>query len=144
VGTRAPPPTEGQDVNDYRADACRYFKRTYLTPSNKYYKINYRRLVANDQLEAFTNFERQLLPECVKENRNPENIDPGKLKIIPKIDPYTGRTTEVNFVGGLTQLRPGQPWPAEQYSFISDLTRPGRRTTLKQIQSTADTLARQK
>jgi hypothetical protein len=84
VGTRAPAPIEGQDVNKYRADCCRTFKRTYLTPDHPLAKVNYRKLVALGELEAFGNFERQLMPAARIGAENPWTVPKGELRAIPR------------------------------------------------------------
>jgi len=113
VGTRAPAPVEGQDVNEYRADCCRTFKRTYLTPDQDLYKVDYRRLVSEGHLDVFNNFERQLIPACREGAFNPLTVPKGDIRAIPKRDGFTGTISEIVHIG--------------QDSFVKFMGRPGRR-----------------
>jgi hypothetical protein len=42
VGMRAPEPTLGQTVNDYRRETLRTLKRTFLPQNHDLYRVNYR------------------------------------------------------------------------------------------------------
>ena len=70
VGARAPQPTLGQTVNDYRRETLRTFKRTFLPEVHDLYKVNYRGLKA----DALQVFEPQLLEACVVEANNPVHV----------------------------------------------------------------------
>ena len=47
VGMRAPEPTLGQTVNDYRRETLRTLKRTFLPQVHELYKVNFRGLPAS-------------------------------------------------------------------------------------------------
>jgi hypothetical protein len=113
VGTRAPAPIEGQSVNEYRADACRTFKKTYLLPDHPLAKVNYRRLVADGHLDVFANFERMLIPACREGAYDPRTVPEGQMREIRKRDPLTDTVQEIRFIG--------------QESFVKAMGRPGRR-----------------
>jgi hypothetical protein len=108
VGMKAPQPTLGQTVNDYRRETLRTLKRTFLPQVHDLYKVNYRGLEA-DALQAF---EPQLLSAVVTEASNPAHVPPGELRKIEEYDEY-GKVRVVKFVG--------------QQSFVRDMMRPGRR-----------------
>jgi hypothetical protein len=108
VGTRAPQPTLGQSVNDYRRETLRQLKRTFLPEVHPLHQVQYRSL-RTDALEAL---EPQLLQACVEEANNPAHVPPGELKKIERFDEY-GKIKCVEFVG--------------QESFVKQMTRPGRR-----------------
>lgn len=99
VGTKAPAPVEGQDVHEYRADCCRTFKRSYLTPDQDLYKVNYRRLVADGQLDAFAVFEHQLMAAAREGAFNPLTVPKGEIRAIPKRDAFTGTVSEIVHIG---------------------------------------------
>ena len=44
VGVKAPEPGAGQDVNDYRCEALRTFKRMFLPQNHELYQVQYRQL----------------------------------------------------------------------------------------------------
>ena len=108
VGTHAPAPSLGRSVNDYRRETLRQLKRTFLPQNHDLFKVQYRGLRA-DALDAL---EPQLLNAVTKEAVNPANFAPGEIRLVPWIDPQTGRK-ENRFYG--------------QESFIREMTRPGRR-----------------
>jgi hypothetical protein len=108
VGTKAPAPLLGQNVYDYRRETLRTLKRTFLPQNHDLYQVQYRSL-RSDALEAL---EPQLLRAVVTEAVNPANLEPGELRMIPKIDPQTGVKTN-NWYG--------------QDSFVKFMGRPGRR-----------------
>ena len=108
VGAKAPQPTLGQSVNDYRRETLRQLKRTFLPEAHDLYQINYRGLPS----DALGVFEPQILRACVDEANNPAHVPPGELKKIERLDEY-GKVRCVEFVG--------------QESFVKQMTRPGRR-----------------
>jgi hypothetical protein len=108
VGAKAPQPTLGQSVNDYRRETLRNLKRTFLPKVHPLYEVQYRSL-RSDALQAL---EPQLLQACVVEANNLAHVPPGELKKIERMDEY-GKVRCVEFVG--------------QESFVKQMTRPGRR-----------------
>ena len=110
INWRAPPPTLGQSPDDYARETCRLLKRKYLPQTHDLYKINYRGLRA----DALYSFVPQLLQAVKKEAVNPNNFEPGEIRMIPKVDPVTGvRSNE--FYG--------------RDHFTKFMGRPGRRVT---------------
>ena len=61
VGMRAPQPTLGQTVNDYRRETLRTIKQTFLPQSHPLYKVQMRALKA----DALAALEPQVLTACV-------------------------------------------------------------------------------
>ena len=110
VGMRAPQPTLGQTVNDYRRETLRTFKRTFLPEVHDLYKVNYRGLKA----DALQIFEPQLLQACVVEANNPAHVPPGELRKVEELDEY-GKLKTIRWIG--------------QESFVKAMGRPGRRVT---------------
>jgi hypothetical protein len=108
VGTRAPQPVLGQSVNDYRREALRTMKKTFLPPAHPLYSVQFRGLRA----DALPVFEQQLLPAVVEEANNPAHVPPGELRKIEEMDEY-GKLKVIRFVG--------------QESFVKQMMRPGRR-----------------
>jgi hypothetical protein len=108
VGARAPQPTLGQSVNDYRRETLRNLKRTFLPEAHDLYQVNCRGLPS----DALGVFEPQILRACVDEANNPAHVPPGELRKIERLDEY-GKVKCVEFVG--------------QESFVKQMTRPGRR-----------------
>jgi hypothetical protein len=122
IGARAPQPVLGQTVNDYRRETLRTIKRTFLPPAHELYKVNYRGL----KVDALDVFEPQLLATAKVEAFNPATVTPGEYReiLVTKPDGYKER----QFIG--------------PRHFVYDMMRPGRRTTLRQIQQTAERLIR--
>jgi hypothetical protein len=118
VGARPPEPFPGQTVTDYRIEALRSFKQSYLPQTHKLYGVNFRRTRAsfrNDAagLNAFlSTIEPQVLAACRTEAWNPLHVPKGELKQIEVFD-QTGRLKMTEFVG--------------QESFVKAMGRPGRR-----------------
>jgi hypothetical protein len=108
VGGRAPPPTLGQTVGDYRREVCRRFKRTFLPPIHNLYQVNYRGL-RSDALQVF---EPQLLQACVQEANNPNIVSPGEFRKIEVRNQY-GQLQMTKFIG--------------PERFVKQMGRPGRR-----------------
>jgi hypothetical protein len=108
VGMRAPQPTLGQTVNDYRRETLRTLKRTFLPQNHDLYQVQFRQLPA-DVLQVF---EPQLLNACVVEANNPIHVPPGELRKIEEYDQY-GQVKTIKFIG--------------QESFVKAMGRPGRR-----------------
>jgi uncharacterized membrane protein YebE (DUF533 family) len=102
VGTRAPAPSLGQSVNNYRRETLRQLKRTFL-PQNQFRDL---------KADALPVFEQQLLPAVVAEAVNPAHVPPGELKKIERLDEY-GKLTHIDWIG--------------QESFVKALGRPGRK-----------------
>jgi hypothetical protein len=99
IGAKAPQPTPGQDVNDYRAEVCRTLKRTYLPQIHPMAKVNYRRLVADDNLDVLKNFEPQLMHAVLTEAVNPANVPKGEIRAIPEWDEGYNVVKSVKFIG---------------------------------------------
>src|SRR5215831_13639044 len=110
VGMRAPEPTLGQTVNNYRRETLRALKRTFLPEVHDLYKVNYRGLKA-DALQAL---EPQLLNAVVVEAYNPQHVPVGELRKIEELDEY-GKLKTIRWIG--------------QESFVKRMGRPGRRVT---------------
>ena len=123
VGARAPQPTLGQTVNDYRRETLRTFKRTFLPEVHDLYKVNYRGLKA----DALQVFEPQLLEACVVEANNPVHVPAGELRKVEELDEY-GKLKTIRWVG--------------QQSFVKQMMRPGRRVTSFLFDRTALSLSR--
>jgi hypothetical protein len=108
IGSRAPAPSLGMSVNDYRRETLRTLKRTFLPQNHPLYQVQYRDLRA-DALEVF---EPQLLQAVKVEAVNPAHVPPGQLKKIERMDEY-GKLKCIDFIG--------------QESFVKAMGRPGRR-----------------
>jgi hypothetical protein len=108
VGMRAPQPTLGTTVNDYKRETCRLIKRTFLPQNHDLYQVNYRGLKA-DALQAL---EPQLLQACVVEANNPIHVPPGQLRKIEELDQY-GQVKFIRFI--------------RSDCFTKQMMRPGRR-----------------
>jgi hypothetical protein len=108
VGMRAPQPTLGQTVNDYRRETLRTLKRAFLPQAHDLYQVQYRQLEA----DALQVFEPQLLSACVVEANNPAHVPPGELRKVEELDEY-GKLKTIKWVG--------------QESFVKQMMRPGRR-----------------
>jgi hypothetical protein len=76
IGMRAPEPTLGQSVNDYRRETMRALKRAVLPQNHEFYKVNWRGLPA----DVLDRFEPQMLEAAVQEAWNPNNVPPGELR----------------------------------------------------------------
>jgi hypothetical protein len=110
VGMRAPQPTLGQTVNDYRRETLRTLKRTFLPQVHELYKVNFRGLPA----DVLNPFEAQLLSAVVVEANNPIHVPVGELRKIEELDEY-GKLKTIKWIG--------------QESFVKAMGRPGRRVT---------------
>jgi hypothetical protein len=88
-----------------------------------FYGIQYRGLPA----DALATLEPQLLQACVAEADNPAHVPPGELKKVERLDEF-GKVKFIDWVG--------------QENFVKQMMRPGRRTTLSQMQRTADLMRR--
>jgi hypothetical protein len=108
VGARAPQPTLGMRVNDYRRETLRQLKRTFLPQNHPLYQVQFRSL----ESDALPVFEQQLLPACIEEANNPAHVPPGELRKIERLDEY-GKVKFIDWVG--------------QESFVKEMMRPGRR-----------------
>ena len=108
VGTRAPAPSLGMSVNDYRRETLRTLKHMFLPPAHDLFKVQYRALKA-DALDAL---EPQLLKAVVAEAVNPAHVPVGQLKKIERMDEY-GKVKCIDFIG--------------QESFVKAMGRPGRK-----------------
>jgi hypothetical protein len=85
VGVAPPTPKAGQDVTEYRTEACRTFKRTYLPQVHESYKVNYRGLI--DDPKTLGILERKLLADCLVEARNPAHVPKGQFREIVTTGP---------------------------------------------------------
>ena len=110
VGARAPQPVLGQKVDDYRREALRTMKRTFLPSAHPLYQVQFRGL----RSDALPVFEQQLLPACVVEANNPAHVPVGELRKIERLDEY-GKVRFIDWVG--------------QEHFDKAMGRPGRRVT---------------
>jgi len=108
VGMRAPQPTLGQTVNDYRRETLRTIKRTFLPKNHPLYAVQMRELRA-DALQAL---EPQVLKAAVVEANNPCHVEPGELRKVEELDEY-GKLKTIKWIG--------------QESFVKAMGRPGRR-----------------
>jgi hypothetical protein len=107
VGARVPAPILGQSVHDYRRETLRQLKRTFLPQNHDLYQVQYRGL-RSDALDAL---EPQLLEAVAVEAVNPENLPPGEIRPIERIDQLGNK--RIDWVG--------------RESFVKDMMRPGRR-----------------
>jgi hypothetical protein len=108
VGMRAPQPTLGQTVNNYRREVLRTLKRTFLPEVHELYKVQFRGLPA----DILNPFEAQLLNAVVVEANNPIHVPPGELRKVEELDEF-GKLKTIRWVG--------------QESFVKAMGRPGRR-----------------
>ena len=111
LGVAPPTPKVGQDVMEYRAEACRAFKRTYLPPAHESYKVNYRGLV--DDPKTLGILERKLLADCLVEAKNPAHVPKGQFREFVVTGPDGLKIHK--FIG--------------QESFVKGMGRPCRRVT---------------
>ena len=109
IGERAPAPILGQDPNSYRREVLRKIKVNHLQ-NHELYKINVRGLPD----EVLDNFEPMIINAAKSELRNNDNVPPGQLRKVERLDPHTGHVCETSWYGE---------------SFVKALTRPGRRVT---------------
>ena len=123
VGLRAPQPVLGQTVNHYRRETLRMIKRAFLPQSHPLYGVQMRELKA-DALQAL---EPQVLQAAVVEANNPVHVPAGELRKVEELDDY-GKLKTIKWIG--------------PRSFVYDMMRPGRRTTLRQMQQKAEQLIR--
>jgi hypothetical protein len=108
VGTRAPAPSLGMSVNDYRRETLRTLKRTFLPQNHPLYEVQYRGL----RSDALGVFEQQLLKAVETEAVNPAHVPPGELRKIERMDEY-GKVKCIDWIG--------------QESFVRQMMRPGRK-----------------
>jgi hypothetical protein len=108
VGMRAPQPTLGQTVNDYRRETLRTIKRTFLPQNHPLYAVQMRALKA----DALGALEPQVLQAAVVEANNPCHVEPGQLRKVEELDEY-GKLKTIKWIG--------------QESFVKAMGRPGRR-----------------
>jgi hypothetical protein len=108
VGMRAPQPTLGTTVNDYRRETLRTIKRTFLPQNHPLYQVQMRAL-KSDALQAL---EPQVLQACVTEANNPAHVPAGELRKIERLDEY-GKVKTIDWIG--------------REHFTRQMTRPGRR-----------------
>jgi hypothetical protein len=108
VGRRAPEPTLGQRCDDYRREALRMMKQTYLPRNHELFRVQMRAL-PDDALNVI---EPQVLAAVPIEANNPIHVPFGELKKIEEVDPY-GQVKQIKFIG--------------QQSFVAQMGRPGRR-----------------
>jgi hypothetical protein len=108
IGMRAPQPTLGQTVNNYRRETLRTLKRTFLPEVHELYKVQFRGLPA----DILNPFEAQLLSACVVEANNPAHVPAGELRKVEELDEF-GKLKTIRWIG--------------QESFVKAMGRPGRR-----------------
>lgn len=107
VGVRAPQPTLGQSVRQYRQEALRSLKYS-LPEDHPLRQVNFRGL-RSDSLDAF---EPQVFSAFKAAKVSPAKLADGELKAVPKLNAY-GIPTETRFIG--------------KESFVKFMGRPGRR-----------------
>jgi hypothetical protein len=107
VGMRAPEPTLGQSINDYRRETLRLMKKSFLQ-NHKLYDVNMRGLRG----DALPVFETQVLAAVPAERFNPMNVPKGQIEEVKELDEY-GATRMTYFIG--------------QDSFVKDMMPPSRR-----------------
>jgi hypothetical protein len=110
IGLRAPQPTLGQTVNDYRRETLRTIKRTFLPQNHPLYGVQMRQLKP-DALQAL---EPQVLQAAVVEANNPCHVPAGELRKVEELDDY-GKLKTIRWIG--------------PESFVKQMMRPGRRVT---------------
>jgi len=110
VGMRAPQPTLGQTVNDYRRETLRTIKQTFLPQNHPLYAVQMRQLKA----DALGALEPQVLEAAVVEANNPIHVEPGQLRKVEELDDY-GKLKTIKWIG--------------KESFVKAMGRPGRRVT---------------
>jgi hypothetical protein len=103
---RAPAPTLGEDIAEYRAKLAILAKHQ-LPPDHQLRKVQYRRLDS----DIFDNFEPQLLRACRQEAYNPATVPVGEYRKVVEI--ASDGMKMVKWIG--------------QQSFVKDMGRPGRR-----------------
>ena len=108
VGMRAPQPTLGQTVNNYRRETLRTLKRTFLPEVHELYKVQFRALPT----DVLNPFEAQLLDAVVVEANNPIHVPPGELRKVEELDEF-GKLKTIKWIG--------------QEHFTRQMMRPGRR-----------------
>jgi hypothetical protein len=108
VGWQAPLPKAGQKGGEYRRHALQHFADSLLPQTHRFAAVDWKTL----PYDAVKNFEPEMLRACVDEYRNPANVPPGQLRMIPRTDPQTGMKFN-EFYG--------------QDCFTKQMMRPGRR-----------------
>jgi hypothetical protein len=108
VGERAPQPTLGQSLNDYRRETLRTAKKRYLPQTHQLYSVQCRALPA----DALNVLEPQILTSCVAEAQNPAHVPPGEIRKLERLDD-TGRVRFIDWIG--------------EDCFVKQMMRPGRR-----------------
>jgi hypothetical protein len=108
VGMRAPQPTLGQTVNDYRRETLRTIKQTFLPQNHPLYQVQMRALKA----DALAALEPQVLQAAVVEANNPVHVAPGDLRKVEELDDY-GKLKTIKWIG--------------PESFVKAMGRAGRR-----------------
>ena len=94
VGMRAPQPTLGQTVNNYRREVLRTLKCTFLPEVHELYKVQFRGLPA----DILNPFEAQLLNAVVVEANNPIHVPPGELRKVEELDEF-GKLKTIRWIG---------------------------------------------
>jgi hypothetical protein len=103
---RAPAPTLGQDVKEYRRDLAVRLKKL-LPEAHELRRVQYRRL--DDQ--TLGAFEPQLFNAVRNLAYDARSVPKGEMRGVPEVD--QGGTKSVKWIGDT--------------SFVKDFTRPGRR-----------------
>jgi hypothetical protein len=91
---RAPQPTLGQTVNNYRREVLRTLKCTFLPEVHELYKVRFRGLPA----DILNPFEAQLLNAVVVEANNPIHVPPGELRKVEELDEF-GKLKTIRWIG---------------------------------------------
>jgi hypothetical protein len=103
---RAPGPTLGEDITEYRAKLAILAKKQ-LPPDHAMRKVQYRRL----DTDIFDNFEPQLLQAVQRAAYDASTVPPGQFRKVVEVDN-----------NGMKMVR----WIGPE-SFVKAMTRPGRR-----------------
>jgi hypothetical protein len=103
---RAPAPTLGQDIDNYRRETLVKIKR--LLPDDHELRNIQIRKMANDVLNVF---EPQILEAAKAEAYNASSVPPGEMRRVVEVD--SNGLKIVKYIG--------------QQSFVKDMGRPGRR-----------------
>jgi hypothetical protein len=111
IGLRAPQPTLGESVNDYRRKVLLMAERTFLPKSHELRQFS----LDDVKADALQVLEPQFLEAFVTEAENPAHVPPGEIRKIERLDEF-GKVKTIDWVG--------------QESFVKQMGRPGRSARL--------------
>ena len=106
IGARAPAPTLGETVTDYRKKVLVQAKKAFIPRNHELRQFS----LDDVRGDALTVLEPQILNAAVVEANNPLNVPPGELKKIERLDEY-GKVRTIDFIG--------------QEHFVKQMGRPG-------------------